>query len=191
MKKRNYVVTVSMIALLIQSSGIGAMEKKEAVAAKIDALEQNARTILSELGELRKCYPAGTCSKDRYARLRSLGKKVAIGIAAVAGAAVVAGGIAFFHGRSKPTVENAARERNVDLTDLRAKELLSAFASNDMGEIKTVINKALANPARYSENAVRGAVWLVDTHKNRDAYNQLIQLWNVKFPAHKKEPLKW
>ncbi len=84
MKKRNYVVAVGMIALLIQNGacameGEGRMRRAgrwvgekaaQAKEATLDKLVKEARDFAKDVRKFRKCRKAGTCSPELISRVR-------------------------------------------------------------------------------------------------------------------------
>lgn len=162
--------------------------RASAVGQKIDEVQVSAQKLLSELQGLKKCRAARSCTKAQYDRIKDLGKKIGAVTIVLVGAGILTGlGV---RSRMKPTVENAVRAMEVDLQDPRTgakdRELLEAFASNDMGSITTIYKEADAKIGDYSLGGIRGSGWLALQNKNKQAYAYAQLLNDLKTGIRKK-----
>ena len=169
MKKYGYL----LLLLIMQSNSSFAVEifsrfKKSSPAQKIDEIQMSAKKLLLELQGLKQCQAAKSCTKVQYDRIKQLGKRIGAATLVLVGAAFLTGiGIGARKESMKPTVANAAREKEVDLKKPEDKRMLEAFASNSSHKISEVAQDAFDNPTKYTNNAVRGAYWLAKQNNNK------------------------
>ncbi len=114
MKKRNYVVAISLIALLGQTGGLSAMDwarekAGRAKAATVDSLYKKSKDFVKEVRTLKRCHKAGDCTSAQYRKIKRMGAAVAVTAAAVAigvgiGATAVGFGVSRHRAQTKEQI---------------------------------------------------------------------------------------
>ncbi len=102
MKKRNYVVAISLIALLGQTGGLSAMDwarqkagsaktatqkatgwTKQKASASVDSLYKKAKDFVKEVKTLKRCHKDGDCTPAQYRKIKRMGVALAVTATAV------------------------------------------------------------------------------------------------------------
>ncbi len=188
MKKRNYVVAISLIALLGQTGGLSAMgwarqKAGKAKVATVDSLYKKSKDFVKEVKTLKRCHKAGDCTSAQYRKIKRMGAAVAVTAAAVAvgvgiGASFGAGAVVQERQELK---DQAARRFNIHYKENVA--LLSLVADNNLEEIKIELkNREFA----YGDKAIHAALWIVRKRSLSELDTKALELELEKWRKKKK-----